>query len=42
LVDLWEKDLLEKLLKRNKVKYTTDEEYTRSCDQMLAVTEGEI
>ena len=31
-VDAWEKDLLDTLLRRNNVKYTTDEEYTRSCD----------
>jgi hypothetical protein len=41
-VDAWEKDLLDTLLRRNNVKYTTDEEYTRSCDQMLAITEDEI
>ena len=41
-VDAWEKDLLDTLLRRNNVKYTTDEEYTRSCDQMLAITEEEI
>lgn len=43
MVDIWEKELLEKLLKRNKVKYTeNDEDYYKACDQMLAVTEGEI
>ncbi len=41
-VDAWEKDLLDTLMRRNNVKYTTDEEYTRSCDQMLAITEDEI
>ena len=41
-IDAWEKELLDTLLRRNNVKYTTDEEYIRSCDQMLAITEDEI
>ena len=42
-VDAWEKELLEKLLKKNNVKFTPGtDEYTRSCDQMLAITEDEI